>query len=318
MKPSENPINSDAQSLLNQIVIDYMKEKRFKRIWRWVKSILFILLAIALYFLVRNWMSEEAESLISTPHIGRIDLSGTISDSEMNADSFSKSMKAAYKNPGLSALIIRINSPGGSPVQADYMFNTLQHYRQKYPKVKIYAVCVDFCASAAYYVAAGADYIYANEASLVGSIGVLYNGFGFVDGLNKLGITRRLITAGANKGFLDPFSPIDVNQERLMKGMLNTIHLQFIKRVKEGRGARLKIDNLTFSGLFWTGTDAKDRGLIDGFAGSDELARQVIKLNKLVDYTYKKSLFEQMSKQIGAAVISSLPRAMGLESGVQA
>ena len=175
-----------------------------------------------------------------------------------------KGIDNAYKNKGLKALILRINSPGGSPVQAEYMYNTVKYYKSKYPEVKTYAVCVDLCASAAYYVAVAADEIYASPASMVGSIGVLYNGFGFVDVMNKIGVTRRLQTSGVNKGFLDPFSPVSEFQKQKLQSMLDLIHQQFINRVKEGRGSRLHIDEDTFSGLFWTGEQALSFGLIDG------------------------------------------------------
>lgn len=183
--------------------------------------------------------------------------------------------------------------------------------------MKTYAVCVDICASAAYYVAAGADEIYANPSSMVGSIGVLYNGFGFVDAIQKLGITRRLQTAGTNKAFLDPFSPTTPEQQQLLQVMLNEVHQQFIAKVKEGRGSRLKIDNDTFSGLFWTGTQSKERGLIDGFASSGELLRDVIKREEVIDYTYKQSVFDRMTKNIGAAVANQLPAALGLKEGIR-
>ncbi|MGQ3892272.1 S49 family peptidase [Legionella sp. CNM-4043-24] len=250
-------------------------------------------------------------------HIGLIDVSGAIFDSQAaGANNFVKSLDNAYKSSGLQALIIRINSPGGSPVQADYMYNALQYYRKTYPAIKVHAVCVDICASAAYYVAAAADDIYANESSLVGSIGVLYNGFGFVDSLQKLGITRRLQTAGVNKGFLDPFSPVEPAQEQLLQVMLDDIHQQFIAKVKLGRGDRLKVDDQTFSGLFWTGTQAKERGLIDGFASTGQLARDVIRLEKMTDYTYKESMFERVSKSIGTAIADQLPLALGIRPGI--
>lgn len=305
---------SDSQTLLNQIVLDYLREKKRKKIWRAIKFFLIIAVLGLLFFKfkVQN-VTEDTKA-----HIGLIDVNGTISDSEVNAENFAKSLDKAYKNKGLKALILRINSPGGSPVQADYMFNALQYYKKTYPEIKTYAVCVDVCASAAYYIAAGADYIYANESSMVGSIGVIYNGFGFVDLLNKVGVTRRLITAGKEKGFLDPFSPLNPEQTALIQGMLNEIHGQFIKKVKKGRGDRLKIDNLTFSGLFWTGLAAKERGLIDGFASSGQLAREIIKLESIIDYTYKQTVYEQMSKTLGASIANQLPHALGLYSGVRA
>lgn len=275
------------------------------------------LLFIAWIVYEAAWDTDE-KGAGSKPHVGLIDINGSIFDTQNNnAENFVKGLDAAYKNKGLQALILRINSPGGSPVQASYMYNSLKYYRAKYPQIKIYAVCVDICASAAYYVAVGADEIYADESSLVGSIGVLYNGFGFVDAMQKLGITRRLQTAGNNKGIMDPFSPVTPEQTQFLQVMLNDIHQQFISRVKEGRGARLKIDDQTFSGLFWTGGQAKDRGLIDGFASSGQLAREIIKIDTVTDYTYKQSVFEKVSKNIGTAMADQLPLALGINPGVQ-
>lgn len=305
----------DSQTLLNKIVLDYMREQRRKRRWRWIWRILLVLLIVFLVFKLPS-VSRDTSSL-TKPHAGLIDLNGTIFDTEgANSDNFAKSLAQAYKSTGLKALIIRINSPGGSPVQADYMYNTLNYYRHRYPAIKTYAVCVDICASAAYYVAAGAENIYADPSSMVGSIGVLYNGFGFVDTLQKLGVTRRLHTAGANKGFLDPFSPETPEQQKLLQTMLDDVHQEFIDKVKAGRGKRLKIDALTFSGLFWTGKQAKERGLIDGFASAGGLTREIIKLDQLIDYTYKPSIFERMSKNIGTAMANQLPAALGLKEGI--
>ncbi|MDP1604796.1 MAG: S49 family peptidase [Legionella sp.] len=310
--------NPDSQALLNKIVIEFMHEQKRKRIWRWtMRSIILILIIVLIFKFVA--MGKDTERKNANPHAGLIDLKGTIFDSkEASADNFAKGLASAYKKTGLKALIIRINSPGGSPVQADYMYNALKSYRKAYPDIKIYAVCVDMCASAAYYVAAAADEIYANESSMVGSIGVLYNGFGFVDTLQKLGVTRRLQTSGRNKGFLDPFSPVSPDQQLVLQGMLNDIHQQFINKVKLGRGARLKIDDETFSGLFWTGVKAKERGLIDGFSSSRELAKEQLKLDSVVNYTYEQSMLERVGKTIGIALAGSLPEALGLDSGVKA
>ncbi|MCL5272648.1 MAG: S49 family peptidase, partial [Gammaproteobacteria bacterium] len=170
-------------------------------------------------------------------------------------------------------------------------------------------------ASAAYYVAVAADSIYASPASLVGSIGVLYNGFGFVDGMEKIGITRRLVTSGTNKGFLDPFSPVNELQKQKLQTMLNVIHQQFIKRVKEGRGSRLHEDEDTFSGLFWTGEQALSIGLIDGYASSGQLAREIIKIEKIIDYTQKQNLFERVTQNLGTALADELPLSLGVKPG---
>ena len=309
--------HTDSQALLNQIVIDYMREKKRKRVWRGLKYLFFVLLlACGLYFII----SEHSDdlNLRNTPHVGLIDLKGEIFDGKSgSSDNFMKGLSAAYENKSLKAIILRIDSPGGSPVQADYMYNAIMYYRKEHPDIKLYAVCVDTCASAAYYVAAAANEIYANPSSVVGSIGVLYNGFGFVDTLQKLGVTRRLQTAGRNKGFLDQFSPVDANQQKTLQVILDLIHQQFIEKVKAGRGDRLRIDDDTFSGLFWTGMQAKERGLIDGFASSGQLARTIIKLDHVVDYTYEPSMLERVSKNIGTAMADQLPMALGMKQGFQ-
>lgn len=306
-----NP-NIDSQTLLNQIVLDYMKEQKRKRRWRWIYRII-ILLLIA--FFAYQMLIDDDDKGNSKPHVGIIDVNGEISDMKVNADDFAKGMSSAYKNEGLKAIIIRINSPGGSPVQAEYMYNTINYYKKKHPTIKTYAVCVDLCASAAYYVAVAADQIYASPASMVGSIGVIYNGFGFVDVMNKVGVTRRLQTAGANKGFMDPFSPENDAQKQKLQVMLDIVHQQFINRVKEGRGDRLHIDDEIFSGLFWTGDQALDKGLIDGFASSGQLARDTIKEDNLVDYTFKPNLFDRVTKGIGAAIANEIPESLGMKPG---
>ncbi|MBA2648708.1 MAG: S49 family peptidase [Legionella sp.] len=312
---SSSQSTPDSQTLLNQIVLDYMKDKKRNRRFRLFKRILIACLLILL--LVLCWRIFTSQDLMTKPHVGVIDISGEMSDSKAaNADDFSTGMHNAYKNSGLKALIIRINSPGGSPVQAEYMYNTVLYYKNKHPNIKIYAVCVDACASAAYYVAVGADTIYASPASMVGSIGVLYNGFGFTDLMQKIGISRRLQTSGVNKGLMDPFSPEIDAQKQKLQVMIDIVHKQFINRVKTGRGNRLKIDDDTFSGLFWTGEQALAIGLIDGFGSSGQVAREVVKINKTVDYTNKQNLFDRMSKNLGTAMADELPASLGMVPGL--
>jgi protease-4 len=306
--------NIDSQTLLNQIVLDYMKEKKRKRRWKWVIRII-ILLAVAFGAYQALVGDDDEKGGNKKPHVGIIDINGEISDMKVNADDFAKGIDGAYKNKGLKALILRINSPGGSPVQAEYIYNTVQYYKKKHPDVKTYAVCVDLCASAAYYIAVAADEIYASPASMVGSIGVLYNGFGFVDVMNKVGVSRRLQTAGVNKGFMDPFSPESDAQKQKLQVMLDIVHQQFINRVKEGRGDRLHIDDEIFSGLFWTGDQALSKGLIDGYASSGQLARDTIKIDNLVDYTFKPNLFDRVTKSIGAAIVNEIPESLGMKPG---
>ncbi len=307
-----------AQDLLNQIVIEHFNEKKEKQTMRKWRRVIIVLAAIAGVFYF--FYAHKAEIAARTsPHVGLIDIKGEIFDSQSaSADNLSKSLQAAYDSNGLQAIIYRIDSPGGSPVQADYMFNAIRYYHKKYPKVKSYAVCMDTCASAAYYVAAAADEVYANPSSLVGSIGVLYNGFGFVDAMRKLGVSRRLETAGQNKGFMDPYSPLNIEQERNLQKMLAVIHQQFIAQVKLGRGARLHETGDTFSGMIWTGVQAKEMGLIDGFASTGQLLRNVIKIETVMDYTEKSNMIDQLVKNLGAEMINQLSLVMGIQRpGIQ-
>lgn len=315
--PELNLNQSDAQSVLNQIVLDHLREQKRKQRWRWISRLFFFSMFV---FVVYQVSSSRLDNLsqAAQAHVGLIDISGTIFDGQSaNADDFAKGLDAAYDSKSMKALILRINSPGGSPVQADYMFKTIRYYQKQHPDVKVYSVCVDMCASAAYYIAAAADDIYADESSLVGSIGVVYNGFGFVGTMEKLGITRRMQTAGKYKGILDPFSPETPEQQQKLQNMLDQVHQQFIAKVKEGRGKRLLIDDDTFSGLFWTGIDAKKRGLIDGFGSAGQVAREIIKNENLVDYTHQESMFEKVSKSIGTAMADHLPEALGMKGGFQ-
>jgi protease-4 len=305
----------DSQVLINKMLLDFIRQDKRRRFWHWILRAVVALLILFLFYLIFSSKSDTP-SPKDSPHVGIIDIKGTIfEDQSASADNLMKSLEKAYKNKNMKAIILRIDSPGGSPVQADYMYNAIRYFQKQFPQRKVYAVCVDACASAAYYVACAADEIYASPSSLVGSIGVLYNGFGFVDTIQKLGVQRRLYTSGNNKGFLDQFSPVNPEQEKLLVEMLNIIHQQFIEKVKEGRGKRLVIGPDTFSGLFWTGAQAKERGLIDGFASPGQLSREVIKVDKLVDYTHKENMLDRISKNFGSAMANQLPKALGLKEG---
>ncbi|MFI4962642.1 MAG: S49 family peptidase [Legionellales bacterium] len=309
--------STDSHLVLNQILLELVRERKYQRIGRWIKRIivLLILLGLVIYAFVSG---DDEVGPNTKPHVGIVDISGEMSDAKgANADDFAMGMDGAYKNKGLKALILRINSPGGSPVQAEYMYNIVNYYKSKHPKIKMYAVCVDLCASAAYYVAVAADEIYASPASMVGSIGVLYNGFGFVDIIQKVGVTRRLQTAGVNKGFMDPFSPVTPSQTKKLQTMLDIVHQQFINRVKTGRGSRLLVDEDTFSGLFWTGEQAMAMGLIDGFASSGQLARDIIKVDSTIDYTHKQTVFDRVTKNLGTAMADELPLSFGFKPGLR-
>jgi protease-4 len=309
--------SSDSQDLLQQLVMDYIQDKKKQRKWKWIRR---SIIAIVLLYLGYEFydLTRETEESTKKEHVGLIDLGGEISESSSaSADNFIKGIDKAFKNSSMKAVIFRINSPGGSPVQAEYMYNTIKYYKSLRPEVKTYSVCVDMCASAAYYVAVAADEIYSSPASMVGSIGVIYNGFGFVDAIQKIGVSRRLQTSGINKGFLDPFSPTSEAQQQKLQTMLDLIHKQFINRVKEGRGDRLHINEDTFSGLFWTGEQALDIGLIDGFASSGQVARDVIKINQVIDYTYKQNVVDRFVKNLGTAIADQLPVSLGLKPGLK-
>jgi len=202
--------------------------------------------------------------------------------------------------------VVRINSPGGSPVQAQTIYDEMRRLRKKYPDIPLYAVVEDVCASGGYFVAVGADRIYVGRASIVGSIGVLMNGFGFTGLMEKLGVERRLITAGENKGMLDPFSPLEDKDREHIKQLMGDIHQQFIGVVKEGRGKRLKESPEIFSGLIWTGQRSIDLGLADGYGSLDSVARDVVKAEDIVDFSQREGIAEKVARRFGASLAASV------------
>lgn len=308
MNHDVNHINDD--SGFKDLVKDYLEQKRKQRRRRSILR-LFIWggIILAIIFSASNVQNKEK------PHTAFIDIKGNIFEgSQASAQNIVKAIHTAYRAKGMKDVIFRINSGGGSPVQADYIYQEIMRFRHKYPKIKVYAVCSDLCASAAYYIAAAANDIYASRASLVGSIGVLYNGFGLVGTMDKLGVTRRLITAGKNKGFLDPFSPELPADKEKMDVMLEVVHQVFENSVKEGRGARLIINDDTFSGLFWTGQQAKPMGLIDGFGNEWDLLREKTHSKKYINYTIKSNLLDRVSKQLGSEALMGLLEKLGVNA----
>ena len=259
------------------------------------------------------YMPDTGDSGVSIgKHTALIDIHGVIAaDAEASADNVITGLRAAFKNKGTAGIILRINSPGGSPVQAGYINDEIHRLRELHPDIPVYTVITDICASGGYYIAVGADQIYADKASIVGSIGVLMDGFGFVDAMNKLGIERRLLTAGEHKGFLDPFSPINVAEKKHVENLLAQIHQQFINVVKRGRGERLKDNKDLFSGLVWTGTQAVDMGLVDGIGSSSYVAREVIGVERIVDFTHERPPLERFIERIGATMVNSLSSMSG-------
>ena len=225
-----------------------------------------------------------------------------ISSDEVNADMIMSGLQAAFEDKKTQGVILRINSPGGSPVQAGQMYDEIKRLRTLHPKTPLYVVVDDICASGGYYVAAAADRIYVDKASLVGSIGVLMDGFGFTKAMDKLGVERRLLTAGENKGFLDPFSPADAKQEEFAKVMLAEIHQQFIDVVRKGRGKRLKETPDMFSGLVWSGAKSIELGLSDGYGSTDYVAREIIKAEDIVDFTPQEGLASKLAGRLGVSI----------------
>ena len=302
----ENEVTLDAKTIhwerqaIEKLLLADVRERRAARRWRMVKSLLWMLIFGALIWLL---VSEELPTgAPAAPHTAMVAIKGEIGDqAEASAELVLPALRSAMEDKGAQAVVLLINSPGGSPVQAGLINDEIRRLRALHQK-PVYAVVEETCASAAYYIAAAADRIYVDKASIVGSIGVLMDGFGFVDTLNKLGIERRLMTAGENKGFLDPFSPQSDRQREFAQKMLDQIHQQFIGAVKQGRGERLKETPEMFSGLFWTGEQSVQLGLADDFGSLDSVARDVVKAEKLVDYTNKKNLAERFAKRFGAAM----------------
>lgn len=295
--------NQWERQLIEKALLATVQEQKRARRWGILfKSLFFILLAV-LVVSSTDWFSGWA---MSGKHTAIVDLKGEISANQASADDVIAGLEDAFRDKDTQGVILRINSPGGSPVQAGQIYDAMLRLRKQYPHTPLYVVADDLCASGGYYVASAAERIYVNQASLIGSIGVLMDGFGFTGAMDKLGVERRLLTAGANKGFLDPYSPLNPQQVAYAQGMLEEIHQQFIQAVRNGRGSRLKETPDMFSGLVWTGAKSVQLGLADGFGSAEDVARNVIHAEKLVDYTQQPGLADRLSKQIGATLANSI------------
>ena len=261
---------------------------------------------MAVLILVVDWGASE-KLVDGSRYTALINIRGTIeANGEASADKINAALQSAFEAKGTAGIIVRINSPGGSPVQAGIVYDEIRRLRAKYPDIALYAVVEDICASGGYYIASAADRIFVDKASIVGSIGVLMDGFGFTEAMNKLGVERRLLTAGENKGFLDPFSPQDLVQKQHAQTLLEEIHNQFIDVVRKGRGSRLKETPEMFSGLMWTGAESVKMGLADDFGTVDTVARNVIKAEDILDYSVKENIAERFAKRLGADVGQSI------------
>lgn len=288
------------RATLEKLVFATLKEQRAVRRWRMFNRLLWLVIlgAVAWYL----YQQQSLGAVQSTPHTAVIEIRGEIAaGAQSSADNIVGAMKSAFEDKGAQAVVLLIDSPGGSPVQAGIINDEMTRLKALHQK-KVYAVVEETCASAAYYIAAGADEIYVDKASLVGSIGVLMDGFGFTGLMDKLGIERRLMTAGENKALLDPFSPQNPDQKAYIQSMLGEIHAQFIEVVKRGRGGRLKETPDMFSGLVWSGPKAIELGLADGLGSLDSVAREVVKAEYIVDYTQRENLGSRLARQLGASI----------------
>jgi protease-4 len=294
------------RKLLKRFAFDVLREQRAAR--RWGIFFKLSLLAYLVGIVVFSWRGGEPGAFVTADRItALVDVQGLIAaEMPAGADSVVTGLRAAFKDKRTKGVVIRINSPGGSPVQSGYINDEIHRLKKKHPHIHVYAVIQDICASGGYYVAVAADEIYADKASIVGSIGVRMDGFGFVEALDKLGVERRLLTAGEHKGFLDPFSPLKPDEVAHVSGLLSEIHQQFINTVKRGRGDRLKPEADLFNGFVWSGERGLELGLVDALGSASFVAREIIGAEDIVDFTPKRHVLEQLGRRFGAQVSALL------------
>lgn len=308
--------NNWERGVLEKLAMSAIQEQRRARHWSIFFKVLTFGYLCILLFLFMGWIGKS-ELPLSGKHTALVDMHGVIAaESAANADSIMTSLQDAFKDSHTQGVILRMDSPGGSPVQSGYINDEIHRLRAKYPKIPLYVVIEDICASGCYYVAAAADKIFVNKASLIGSIGVLMDSFGFTGTMDKLGVERRLMTAGENKGFMDPFSPVNAVQQEHAKNMLAEIHQQFIEVVKQGRGKRLKESPDIFSGLIWTGQKSIELGLADGMGNMESVARDVIKAEDIIDFTTHEGIAERLAKRFGAGMASAFP-GLSTQAGIK-
>ncbi|NND83293.1 MAG: S49 family peptidase [Gammaproteobacteria bacterium] len=302
------PVSAN-DALLKELAIDYMHDKKIKRRW---KMALFVL--IGLYFVGIMIMAVGGKGTVpyGKAHTALVKLNGVIGiDTDASAEIINRSLRNAFKAENSKGVILQINSPGGSPVQSADINSEISRLREEYPNKPIHVVMADVAASGGYFVAVAADQIYANRSSIVGSIGVRMDSFGFVDAMKKYGIERRSITAGENKAILDPFLPMDPAQKAHAEKMVAQVHQHFIDVVEAGRGERLAENPDLYSGLFWSGQEAKKLGLIDDFGSVTSVARDVIGHDKIVNYTYQRDFWEQLNRDLGVAIGMGIGQVLG-------
>lgn len=311
----ERPGSEKEWKLIEKLMMSINGEQRKARRWGiFFKLLTFLYLFVAIAMFASNDMSSLD---VDGEFTAMVEVKGVIADGEdASADLIVTGLREAFKAEGVKAVLLRINSPGGSPVQSGYVYDEIKRLRSIYTEIPLYAVISDLGASGAYYIAAAADGIYADKASLVGSIGVVGSGFGFVDVMKKLGVERRQFTSGEHKGFLDPFMPLNNDEKSFWEGVLSTTHKQFIDQVKKGRGDKLVDDPKLFSGLVWTGEQALELGLVDGLGSSSYVARELVGAEKIVDFTPKPSPFEGLVGRLGVYAGKGFATALGVNSSV--
>ncbi len=302
--PSNPPKSEKEWRLIEKLLMISLNEQRKARRWGIFFKILTFVYLFALFLIFAMRPGNAGMAIPGEPHTAIIEIEGVISAAEeASADNIVGALRKAFAEESAKAIILRINSPGGSPVQAGYIYDEIKRLRIKNPDKVLYAVISDLGASGAYYIAAAADEIYADKASLVGSIGVTASGFGFVDAIEKLGVERRIYTAGEHKSFLDPFLPQDAQETRLWQEVLDKTHQQFITQVEKGRGERLQSDSpLLFSGMVWNGEQALEMGLVDGLGSSSYVAREIVGHEDMVNYTVRPTPFEELVGRLGASI----------------
>jgi protease-4 len=296
------------ESALERVGMQLLRQHRSDQRWRIFFRLAWLGLALALVWV--GLVSRGGPSVPSTPHTALVEVRGEIAaDSEASAEALVSALKGAFEDAGAQAVVLRINSPGGSPVQAGIVYDEIRRLKAKHGK-KVYAVVEEVCASGAYYIAVAADEIYVDKASIVGSIGVLMDGFGFTGLMDRLGVERRLLTAGDNKAMLDPFSPASERHKQMAQATIEQVHRQFIGVVKEGRGVRLKEASDTFSGRYWNGEEAVRLGLADKTGNLDYVAREIVKAEEIIDYTPRDNVAERLAKRLGASVGAGAVKAL--------
>jgi protease IV len=289
------------REVLEKALLAAVAEQRKARRWGiFFKSLIFVYLFMIFVVVVEPF--SEGSIAKGKAHTAVVNVIGTINEgSDSDASQIIKGLRAAIEDKGTKGIILRMNTPGGTPVQAAYVYDEIKRIKQQKPDLPIYAVVSDMCASGGYYIASAADKIFVNQASIIGSIGVIMNGFGFVDAMDKLGIERRLMIAGTHKAILDPFSPVSTEEKIHVQALLNRVHQQFIEAVRQGRGQRLHDDPDIFSGLVWTGGESIELGLADAIGSTDSVARKIIGAETIVDFTQKEGVIDRLAGRLGTS-----------------